>query len=476
MTPDEAGATVAIVGGGYSGAAVAFHLARAAPRGLADIIVFEPRERLGAGLAYSTDDPSHRVNVPADKLTFQSKNPSDFADWLRRTGAADDDGEAEAGNGDFYPQRAVFGAYTAACIAPLLSTGQVRHRPVAMAKAMRANGKFLLLPKAGQPIQADIVVLATTHPAPRVPAPLRALEGTEKFITDPYAADALEAIARHDRILIVGTGLTSADVIASLHRRGHDGPIVALSRHGLRSQAHASNGTSPEQPQTANDLAPHRASALLRTIRLAVAAAAKRGETWHAVLDGVRKQGTEIWQALPEDGRARIVRHLRTYWDIHRFRVAPQLDSVILRALGEDRLRYRAATLTNAERSPSGLRVHFRPRGSEQAVAQEFDAVVVTTGPAHSDITRTNGFLRELRDVGLIVADKFGLGIAVDQKSRALSRSGLAQEDLLIAGPLARGTFGELMGVPEVTLHAEQVAQHIALLIRSSAFNREKVS
>ena len=38
---------LAIVGGGFSGAAVAYHLACA--RAPTEVIVFEPRERLGAG-------------------------------------------------------------------------------------------------------------------------------------------------------------------------------------------------------------------------------------------------------------------------------------------------------------------------------------------------------------------------------------------------------------------------------------------
>ncbi|WP_436247609.1 FAD-dependent oxidoreductase [Mesorhizobium amorphae] len=43
------GPVVAIIGGGFSGAATAFHLARLLPAGAADIVVVEPREGLGYG-------------------------------------------------------------------------------------------------------------------------------------------------------------------------------------------------------------------------------------------------------------------------------------------------------------------------------------------------------------------------------------------------------------------------------------------
>jgi uncharacterized NAD(P)/FAD-binding protein YdhS len=55
----------AISGGGYTGTAFAIHLSRAATKPL-DIWVIEPRERVGGGLAHSTEDPNHRLNAPDD--------------------------------------------------------------------------------------------------------------------------------------------------------------------------------------------------------------------------------------------------------------------------------------------------------------------------------------------------------------------------------------------------------------------------
>ena len=35
---------------------------------------------------------------------------------------------------------------------------------------------------------------------------------------------------------------------------------------------------------------------------------------------------------LDMDARARLLRHLRTWWDVHRYRLAPQVEAVIARA------------------------------------------------------------------------------------------------------------------------------------------------
>ena len=69
-------------------------------------------------------------------------------------------------------------------------------------------------------------------------------------------------------VLVVGTGLTSADIIASLDRQGYPGPITALSRRGQRSRGHAF-GYAESPADFARDPA-CTALTLLRRIRQAV--------------------------------------------------------------------------------------------------------------------------------------------------------------------------------------------------------------
>lgn len=55
---------IVIIGGGFSGAAVGIELLRLAPNGVR-VTLLEPRQSPGAGVAYSTAEPTHRINVPA---------------------------------------------------------------------------------------------------------------------------------------------------------------------------------------------------------------------------------------------------------------------------------------------------------------------------------------------------------------------------------------------------------------------------
>ncbi|TIM15921.1 MAG: hydroxyacylglutathione hydrolase, partial [Mesorhizobium sp.] len=63
------------------------------------------------------------------------------------------------------------------------------------------------------------------------------------------------------------------------------------------------------------------------------------------MLDAVRRQGQIIWQALPLAEQRRVVRHLRALWDVHRFRIAPQIAAVLDRRVAEGTLAYRAASI-----------------------------------------------------------------------------------------------------------------------------------
>src|ERR1700679_3174184 len=74
---------IVIVGGGASGALMAAHLLRGRPPNLSVTIV-EARAELGRGLAYSTGNPTHPLNVPAANMSAFADEPDHFTRWLSR--------------------------------------------------------------------------------------------------------------------------------------------------------------------------------------------------------------------------------------------------------------------------------------------------------------------------------------------------------------------------------------------------------
>ncbi|MER8529503.1 hypothetical protein [Mesorhizobium sp. M0500] len=117
-----------------------------------------------------------------------------------------------------------------------------------------------------------------------------------------------------------------------------------------------------------------------------------------------------------------------------------------------------------------------RLRGQRSLVVDAFDSVIVTTGPAHADVLRTNTAIAALERMGLVRLDPIGLALETDSQGRAVGTSGRPTDSIFVSGPLARGSVGELMGIPEVTAHAERIAAEIDEWLGYQTALRHKVS
>ena len=449
--------TVAIVGGGFSGAAVAYHLAVAGVN--ARIVVFEPRALLGAGLAYGGADPTHRINVPATRMSLLPDDETHFARWLETSGERTADPGAAIG-ADAYPTRPAFGRYVDSALRPWVEKKRIVHVADSVVSASRTVRGWTLRTVRGEALEADLVVLATTHPGPGVPAQLVAFRDDPRLVADGLADDALNAVESEDRVLIVGAGLTAADVVCSLDVRGHKGAVSMISRRGLRARSHPQVPFPPEGDFVSCPA--RRASTLVAEIRRAVLKAVTEGRTWHPVLDAVRAQGGAIWGALDPEAQGRVVRHLRPFWDAHRFRAAPQVDAVLDRKIADGSLEVKKARLGAVDRIPGGFVVTLVEHRRVSVSPQTFDRIVVATGPAHRDIVRAQTYLTRLAGTGAVTLDDTGLGLKTSPSGRAVGAGGEADPTLFIAGPLARGTFGELMGLPQVSIYARFIADEVA--------------
>lgn len=461
---------IVVIGGGLTGSAFVLHLLRDHDPE-ARITLVEPAATLGAGLAYSTKDPVHRVNVAASRMSLFSEQPEHFDTWLRVREMPEADPESVLPDGRLYPRRALFGRYVhdtlqAAIVAARADMRHVRQRAVA---AVPMDAGFQVHLEDGEVLQADLLVLAVSHTAPDLPRFLHGLEGEAGLVTDPWQPDALDALPGNGSTLVIGTGLTGCDVIASLRARGHTGRIIAVSRRGLlprprTMQPVAAFGTFDQGPAIT-------ALALLRRVRGAVAEAARRDRPWEDVIDALRTQARTVWGSLPTVERRRLLRHLRPFWDVHRFQSAPQIDRVILDELSGGGLELLAATPLAVERCGAGFRVLLHPRGgpASRRITREVASIVNCTGPGHRSVVERHPVLRALHAAGALEADPVALGIAVDMCSRVIPPNGNAWENLFVVGPLARGTHGELMGLPQVSTQPREVAAAIAVLLPRAA-------
>ncbi|HEX8471667.1 MAG TPA: FAD/NAD(P)-binding protein [Brevundimonas sp.] len=431
---------IAIVGGGFSGAMLA---ARLAETGLASILINRTPD-FGLGVAYSTPFEGHLLNVRSNRMTAVEGRPDDFVDWLQAH-------HPELGTAHDFAPRKVYGDY----LRDRLSTVETAHpglieRRVATVAAITADGLTL---SDGQTIQADAVVLCTGNPAPNA-----ASTHGERVISDPWAPGALERIGAADDVVIVGTGLTMVDMIQSLVARGWTGKATSLSRRGLTPRPH--NPT----PDTPTPLPPEALSGPLSQRLAAVRALAAKG-CWRCVMEAYRPITADLWGQADADLRARMVRHLRPWWDVHRHRIAARIGWSLDALKAQGRLTIVAGRLGRVETAPDHVTVHWTPRGQGgggAATAAPLTAnwMIDCTGPAHS--AAADPLTAPLIASGRARLDPLRLGLDLDAKGRVLHADGAPDPALFVLGPPARAAFWETIAVPDIRKRIEDVVAALA--------------
>jgi len=422
------------------------------------MVVFEPRSDIGRGLAYSSHDPVHRTNVPTSRMRIFPGDPNHFDRWYALSRDAVFDTASRAATGGVYPQRYAFGSYLTEQVRAIVSP--LTHiRENVSDIDINASG-FILRCANGHEIRADIVILAVSGNGPNSRLYSKvAPDARQLIIWDPWDEAAFQHIARGDDVLIVGAGLTMADIVATLDSRGHSGKIVVVSRHGLRPQMQARSRVEP----FGDFLLPPscRARSLVARIREAIAVAEKLGLTWHSVLDQIHDHGNQIWHFLSWQERKRLMRHAWPYWNCFRFRIAPQLAEILDRKMLSGQLRMHAASVEhigNDERGLFHIRVRKRGGTREQISAAH---VAIATGIVPGYLLGNDTLVKNLCGKGLIRPDPIGVGVDIDLNGKAVDRLGNSQERLFVVGTLTQGRFGDQVGAPDIAAHALRVAAEI---------------
>jgi uncharacterized NAD(P)/FAD-binding protein YdhS len=301
----------------------------------------------------------------------------------------------------------------------------------------------------GAAIQADAVALAIGNQEPEA---LRAFDGVgRRFIANPWGEQARAAVRQlvesGGDALLVGTGLTMVDLVLSMDAAGFSGRILALSRRGQIPRTHADYQAAPVDAAEVPD---GRVAAIWRWLRR------RSGEVgWRAAVDSLRPHSHRLWQSLGRDEQRRFLRHARPWWDVHRHRIAPEVGATIARLIGDGRLEIMAGRVVAARDRGDSVDVELRRRGREGSEQRTFAYVFNCTGPLHSIERTRDPLLRSLLGARQVQPDQLGLGLDVDENSRAGER-------LWALGPLTKGRYWEIIAVPDIREQAAAVAEDIA--------------
>ena len=436
MTSDR-GAPVAIVGGGFSGTMVAANLAR---KGI-DSVLIESAGRAGQGVAYSTREPAHVLNVRAEVMSAWT---DDLEHFIRHA-------ETEGNSRRDFVQRRQFGRYLRGLLDDAIASGHVRLVAAQATSAEPEGDSWNVSLDSGEPIRASGLVLAIGN---QPPEPLPFARDSSRAINNPWGAEALAAVedlaTNNDDVLLVGTGLTMVDAVLSLDAAGHRGRIVGLSRRGLIPRGHADFTPAPVDEA---DVPQGNVRALWRWLR-------QRGAEvgWRAAVDSLRPHSQRLWQGLPAGEQRRFARHARPWWDVHRHRIAPEVAQRLHEMVAEGRLEIVAGRIQSVEEDKAGLTVAYRRRGRSRVVQARFAYMINCTGPLGTISRTRDPMLKYLLAEGLARPDQLGIALDVDERSRVAGT-----ERAWAMGPLTKGRYWEIIAVPDIRGQAAAVADDIAM-------------
>jgi uncharacterized NAD(P)/FAD-binding protein YdhS len=429
---------IGIVGGGAAGALLAANLLRL-PGPPRRVVVWEPRSGLGEGVAYSTTDPHHRLNVPAGRMSGLVDDPDDFRRW------------ADVADYTFVLRREYAG-YLRDLLrrcADAAPADALTHVVARATRVQATSSGFDVTDELGATRHVNAVLLATGWAAPgRLPGQPAA--ATAEWVTDPWAPGALDGLVAGDTVATIGTGLTFVDVALTLAARGID--VVGVSRTGRLPVAHPREPLPP----LALDL-PDDDGAAVPLSRLIGLARRADGDP-RQVVDAFRSATPRLWRALGETGQDQFLRHLQRRWETTRHRMAPDVAATLERLRAAGVVRTYGGGVTAVEEGPSGVIVTAGRAGPFPA-----RCVINCTGPVIGPVDHL--LVPDPDGRALVRPGPHGLGLAVD---RDTGQACGPVRHVYAAGPLRRGIDWEATAIPEIRRQAHDTARALLAGVATS--------
>lgn len=442
----------AVIGAGFSGTMAAIHLRRHLPPDY-EVHLIERSGRFARGVAYATKAALHLLNVRAANMSAFPEDPGHFERWVAARAAAwpDDVHLTLAG---IFTTRRLYGRYLRDLLYQEVKASGGAVRLVAdEALSLEPQGQGWRISCAnGREIEAAAVVLATGN----LPAS-RPCDGV--VFHDPWHQAALTGLRPEEPVLIIGTGLTMVDLALTLDEKGFRGPIIALSRRGMLPLPHEPIGQTWLTP----DFPPETCSSarrLLRAVRAELRAAQEADVDWRAVVDSLRPITQELWSGLPWWEKRRFLRHLRSYWDVHRHRMAPPAAARIGELRQRGRLWIKRGRFRQIANTGAGASVTLQGYGETGTRTINVQRVIFATGL--EGLRSGSGLVARLLRAGAVRLDPQELGLEVTETLAVVNAQGAESSSLWALGPLVRGMFWECLAVPDIRVQARRIGLAVA--------------
>ena len=446
---------ITIIGGGASGTLLALNLLKYTGDRRLEINLVEKRPHIGRGVAFSTEEDAHLLNVPAAKMGAYADDIEHFHRWLNEN-------EMDYSATAFVPRR-IFGEYLRE---QLEKANETKAENVELnifddeaVNVRFEGGKAHVQLLSGDHIYSEKVALAFGNFLPPHPTVLdQSFVNSPKYFQDPWTPEVLDSIKPEDNILIVGTGLSMVDVTMQLYKLRHKGLINAISTRGQLPAVHKLGFTYPSFYEEIKGAT--RVTDILKTVRAHSKKADADGSDWRAVIDSLRPVTQQIWLDLPLAEKKYFMQHLSRYWNVARHRMAPEAALIIDELRGTGQLQILKGRLQKITWEDGiGFDVRYATIGLDQYV--HADVIINCIGSESRFDQLDSRLVKNLIDAGMIRCDDLRFGLDATPDGHLKGTDGQPSDMLYTLGTALKGVLWESTAIPEIRVQASNLAHKL---------------
>ena len=437
--------TIAIVGGGISGTLTVLNLIKQSENPL-QIIWFDAKNQFCKGLAYSTLDEQHLLNVRANNMSVFADEPTHFVNWLQHH-------YSQYSSSDFAPRK-LFGEYVQATFDdlkntnPLVSIQQIAEEVIDIEKK---ENVFQL--KTTETYNAQKLVLALGNFLPAHPRSIsKEFVESENYFQNAFHSNIIQQAITKKNITIIGSGLTMIDVLISLHHHSYSGKINIISPHAYIPQSHIENPLPSVNPF----IEEHKTYTLIELLSLVnqqLKKAKKENLNPHSVIDVMRPHLQFIWMNFSLNEKQQFLRHLRHKWGVARHRAPNKSIATLQNLQSTGVINLVKGRVQDIKTTDNSFEIHYsNSETSQKSLKTEF--IINCTGPESDYLKIPSKLVQNLIKNSIFGPDSIHYGINS-------AKNGEISPNLYTIGPPLKGILWESTAVPEIRLQAKELAAKI---------------
>ena len=457
---------IGIIGGGFSGLMVAYHLIINSKSPIT-IHIIDENFKNGKGIAYSCSSSELILNVTAGKMSAINSNPDHFLNWVsKHTNYLNT--EKKLLKNAFLP-RNLYGQYLESIWNEINTVAINKKITIEVLKKNafdldRINNEFKVTFSDERTEIYSSCIIATGNQPPQNPTVFNhEILQNEIYHKNPWDKNIYNKINNNLPILIIGNGLSMVDTVIELKNKGFNNKIFSLSPHGYNILPHRSNGVLYEDIKI--DYKNLNNISLLNVLKL-INFHRKRlrtlGVSAESVIDAIRPFSQEIWRKFTNNEKRIFLNRLRHFWGVARHRLPIQIHDKIQNYRIKNELEIIAGKLIDAKVINDVIKVLYSNRITNKNSELTVGKIINCTGPEMNYSKCNNKLLINCLRKGYIQQDDLNLGINIDITSfQVKGHNNQIVKNLYTLGSSLRGELWETTSVTDIKNQAESIANII---------------